>query len=513
MSIIEQKKRIETLMGLNNVKQHLNEHKEVEFSKKGANGKIYAIVREQHKFYIMEGLPKKDLMVEDLKYISGVGNKHKDNYPNYERALVNLQLKLQNINESVNGVKNNKPIDCFKSEFHLLEEQLKRNKNNANKDNSNWGEILKGMKVNFDKKNSTVTLMNEGVEDKEEYIEINNDEEDNEINNDEEDNEINNGDVVNDENVHYLDYKTLFELGDKCCKNNNQIKNDLFNLGVTHGNEFGVPLSEIEKTLLNYDISLDDILNDKTTEVVDDNIEYDVDLTDINKDDAINLNEDTIDNEVTDYVTKVIANLNPKAVKFNGNKDEGFSVLVKDTNSNFSAWVDVYIPNDSKDVSVDWNKYIFNTTNSNDIKQKTIQEDNEVFDVVTSEAVNFLSEKGLLVQDEKGEWSYSEKVNEDVELDDEHEIAFENDEEEIVDETAIAGSRTHQTGRKQHTKLSSFPDSRLRPEDKKNKGEIEENTTAGGSSGAFEGHLFKEMNESIQTMRRDILNDVSLKKK
>ena len=507
MSIIEQKKRIETLMGLNNVKQHLNEHKEVEFSKKGANGKIYAIVREQHKFYIMEGSPKKDLMVEDLKYISGVGNKHKDNYPNYERALVNLQLKLQNINESVNGVKNNKPIDCFKSEFHLLEEQLKRNKNNANKDNSNWGEILKSMKVNFDKKNSTVTLMNEGVEDKEEYIEINNDEEDNEINNDEEDNEINNdeedneinnGDVVNDENVHYLDYKSLFELGDKCCKNNNQIKNDLFNLGVTHGNEFGVPLSEIEKTLLNYDISLDDILNDKTTEVVDDDIEYDVDLTDINKDDAINLNEDTIDNEVTDYVTKVITNLNPKAVKFNGNKDEGFSVLVKDTNSNFSAWVDVYIPNDSKDVSVDWNKYIFHTTNSNDIKQKTIQEDNEVFDVVTSEAVNFLSEKGLLVQDEKGEWSYSEKVN---------------DEEEIVDETAIAGSRTHQTGRKQHTKLSSFPDSRLRPEDKKNKGEIEENTTAGGSSGAFEGHLFKEMNESIQTMRRDILNDVSLKKK
>lgn len=71
--------------------------------------------------------------------------------------------------------------------------------------------------------------------------------EDNEINNDEEDNEINNGDVVNDENVHYLDYKSLFELGDKCRKNSNQIKNDLFNLGVTHGNEFGVPLSEVEK--------------------------------------------------------------------------------------------------------------------------------------------------------------------------------------------------------------------------------------------------------------------------
>ena len=504
MSIIEQKKRIETLMGLNNVKQHLNEHKEVEFSKKGANGKIYAIVREQHKFYIMEGSPKKDLMVEDLKYISGVANKHKDNYPNYERALVNLQLKLQNINESVNGVKNNKPIDCFKSEFHLLEEQLKRNKNNANKDNSNWGDILKAMKVNFDKKNSTVTLMNEAVEDKEENIEINNDEGDNEINND---------DVVNDENVHYLDYKSLFELGDKCCKNNNQIKNDLFNLGVTHGNEFGVPLSEIEKTLLNYDISLDDILNDETTEVVDDDIEYDVDLTDIDEDDTINLNEDTIDDEDSDYINKVITNINPKAVKFNGDEDEGFSVLVKDTNSDFSAWVDVYIPNDSKDVSVDWNEYIFNLDNSKDIKQKAIQEDNEVFDVVTSEAVNFLSDKGLLVQDENGEWSYSEKVNEDVELDDEYEIVFENDEEEIVDETAIAGSRTHQTGRKQHTKLSSFPDSRLRPEDKKNKGEIEENTTAGGSSGAFEGHLFKEMNESIQTMRRDILNDVSLKKK
>jgi hypothetical protein len=511
MSIIEQKKRIETLMGLNNVKQHLNEHKDVEFSKKGADGKIYAIVREQHKFYIMEGLPKKDLMVEDLKYISGVGNKHKDNYPNYERALVNLQLKLQNINENVNGIKNNKPIDCFKSEFHLLEEQLKRNKNNANKDNSNWSDTLKKMKVNFDKKNSTVTLMNEGVEDKEDYIEINNSEEDNEINDDV---VANDETIINDdENVDYLDYKSLFELGDKSYKNSNQIKNDLFNLGVTHGNEFGVPLSEVEKILLNYDISLADILNDKTTEVVDDNIEYDVDLSDINKDETINLNEDNIDGEVTDYVTKVIANLNPKAVKFSGDKDEGFSVLVKDTNSNFSAWVDVYIPNDSKDVSVDWNEYIFNLDNSNDIKQKRIQEDNEVFDVVTSEAVNFLSEKGLLVQDENGEWSYSEKVNEDVELDDEYEIVFENDEDEIVDETAIAGSRTHQTGRKQHTKLSSFPDSRLRPEDKKNKGEIEENTTAGGSSGAFEGHLFKEMNESIKTIRRDILNDVSLKKK
>ena len=56
-------------------------------------------------------------------------------------------------------------------------------------------------------------------------------------------------------------YKSLFELGDKCRKNSNQIKNDLFNLGVTHGNEFGVPLSEVEKTLLNYDISLDEINN------------------------------------------------------------------------------------------------------------------------------------------------------------------------------------------------------------------------------------------------------------
>jgi hypothetical protein len=419
MSIIEQKQRIETLMGLDKLKQQINENKDVEFSKKGADGHVYAIVREQHKYYIMEGKQKKGLMVEDLSYVGGIGNKHRDNHPTYERALTHLQLKLQNINESINGVKNNKPIDCFKSEFHLLEEQIKRNKNNANKDSGNWNDMFHSMKVNFNKKNSEVTLLNENKEFDDEVVS-------DEFENIDGDNvEI---DVVADDDcvdceqeIEYLDYKSLFELISQCNKNKQQITDDLFNLGVTEGNELGVPLTSVEKILSDYDVSIESLISGTEQENVGK----------IESDDYVELeNEDGVEGD--DYV------------------------------------------------------------------ELEIEDDVEGDDYVELDEEYEIEFDDSLISDDEVE---------DV-VQDGDEIVFDG-----VSETAVAGSRTHQTGRKQHTKLSTFPDSRLRPEDKKKKGEIEENTTAGGVGGGYESPLFKNINENIKKLKFDILSDVKLKKK
>lgn len=102
-------------------------------------------------------------------------------------------------------------------------------------------------------------------------------------------------------------------------------------------------------------------------------------------------------------VGKIASKFKPVVAKHEGDAKEGYSVLVKDKNSNFSAWVDVYISGD--DVSTDWNKYIFNLKDSKDVKQKALQENTDIFDMATSEATDYLEKKGLIHQDDKG-WHY-----------------------------------------------------------------------------------------------------------
>lgn len=80
-------------------------------------------------------------------------------------------------------------------------------------------------------------------------------------------------------------------------------------------------------------------------------------------------------------------------VEKNGN---GFSVLVED------LWVDVVI-NDG-DVECDWNKYIFNTNDADDMQIKAFQDDVSNFIDYTDVAIDFLQREGLIDQNDDATW-------------------------------------------------------------------------------------------------------------
>ena len=67
--------------------------------------------------------------------------------------------------------------------------------------------------------------------------------------------------------------------------------------------------------------------------------------------------EDDFDREVYEESEKIINSFDPEIIKtdFDG---EYTSVLIKDKNSDFKAWLDVCGEN------VEWNKFVFHLTNS-----------------------------------------------------------------------------------------------------------------------------------------------------
>lgn len=74
----------------------------------------------------------------------------------------------------------------------------------------------------------------------------------------------------------------------------------------------------------------------------------------------------------------------------------------KEDNRHF--WVDVDLDDDYHDIEAEWNQYIFDLTNEEDLARKEIQENNDEFDLATSEAICFLEAQGEITQDENGLW-------------------------------------------------------------------------------------------------------------
>lgn len=79
-------------------------------SVEGADGKIYAIIREGAKFYIKSTQKGSELVTESFDYIGGFMNKKNNEFSSYNQASKNLELKLRSINEAY-GV--NKPIELL----------------------------------------------------------------------------------------------------------------------------------------------------------------------------------------------------------------------------------------------------------------------------------------------------------------------------------------------------------------------------------------------------------------
>lgn len=92
--------RMKQLMGI----QPINENKKssvIELTKKGPDGKIYGIVRENHEYYIkVSSKQGGNLVTEDFSYIGGLQNKKQEAYPTYSKAIKHLNLKFNSLNEA-----------------------------------------------------------------------------------------------------------------------------------------------------------------------------------------------------------------------------------------------------------------------------------------------------------------------------------------------------------------------------------------------------------------------------
>lgn len=99
--------RIKDLMGKMSTLNESTSTSEVDNVKKGANGVIYGIVRENHSYFIKTTEKTSgNILAEDFNYIGGLQNKNIERYGSYAEALKQLNLKFDMLNESF-GVKSN----------------------------------------------------------------------------------------------------------------------------------------------------------------------------------------------------------------------------------------------------------------------------------------------------------------------------------------------------------------------------------------------------------------------
>ena len=93
--------RMKELMGIKPINE--NQSKVVvELTKMGPDGNAYAIIRENHEWYIKKSEKTSNLIAEDFKYIGGLMNKKSEAYPSYAKAIKHLNLKFKSLAEAYN---------------------------------------------------------------------------------------------------------------------------------------------------------------------------------------------------------------------------------------------------------------------------------------------------------------------------------------------------------------------------------------------------------------------------
>ncbi len=92
-----------SLMGIKPINENENKtNSAVELTKIGPDGNAYAIVRENHEYYIKRTNKTKGLVLEDFKYIGGLQNKKEESYPSYAKAIKQLNFKFKSLAEAFN---------------------------------------------------------------------------------------------------------------------------------------------------------------------------------------------------------------------------------------------------------------------------------------------------------------------------------------------------------------------------------------------------------------------------
>lgn len=148
--------RMRELMGQTQINENVSPSV-VELTKQGPDGKVYAIVRENHEYYIKSTNKRNNLVTEDFEYIGGLQNKKDKAYPSYAKAIKMLNLKFISLNEAL--VQNNK-INIFEndnliSEHHKMKPESKLSPEKSFGDNSEYILDKKGDKLDYDAEEDT----------------------------------------------------------------------------------------------------------------------------------------------------------------------------------------------------------------------------------------------------------------------------------------------------------------------------------------------------------------------
>lgn len=109
--------RMMELMGIKTINENRSTS-EVVLTKMGPDGNPYAVVRENHEYYIKTTTKKNNLVAEDFQYIGGLMNKKSEAYPSYAKAIKHLNLKFKSLAESNNYTNE---INVFKNDNLLSE--------------------------------------------------------------------------------------------------------------------------------------------------------------------------------------------------------------------------------------------------------------------------------------------------------------------------------------------------------------------------------------------------------
>lgn len=96
--ILERQKQ---LMGISSINEDKKNYA-IELTKVGPDGNAYAVIRENHEWYIKRADKLNNLIAEDFKYIGGLQNKKQESYPSYAKAIKHLNLKFKSLAEAYN---------------------------------------------------------------------------------------------------------------------------------------------------------------------------------------------------------------------------------------------------------------------------------------------------------------------------------------------------------------------------------------------------------------------------
>ena len=145
--------RMKELMGISSINENKTTYV-VELTKMGPDGKAYAIVRENHEYYIKSTTKTSKIVAEDFKYIGGLQNKKAEAYPSYAKAIKQLNLKFLSLNEAYNkGGKVNVFLDDnLLTEHHGMKAEATLSATKGVGDNEEYIVDKNGEKLSYDNK-------------------------------------------------------------------------------------------------------------------------------------------------------------------------------------------------------------------------------------------------------------------------------------------------------------------------------------------------------------------------